>query len=78
MVMVLVTRLVRECGIEGDAFIDISVTVPHTVTSDTVHGTAVRLAGGLVGERVPAVEHRHPVHEVSDGACSGGLVTGGG
>lgn len=68
MVVIFVSRLVGEGGIEGVAFVMIRLAIPDTGASRAAAGDRIRITGVDVGEGVPHVEHRHAVDHAA--ACS--------
>src|SRR5215211_1647240 len=66
VIMMLATGLMRVSRIERHAFIDVSIAVPITAAATAV---TFRRAGPII--RIPRVEHRDAVHEITNGAATG-------
>ena len=79
MVVVEGAGLVSEGGIEGDALVDIGITIPDPIAPALEVGDRTRIGGvtGAVRERVGGVEHGDTVDEVADGAPVGEGLGGG-
>ena len=62
VVVVLTSCLVGVPGIEGDALVDIGVTIPNVVTVDAVSRTGIGAVGIGVGKGIAVVKHGHTIH----------------
>ena len=62
VVVVVIPRLMRERRVKGDAFIVIPIPVPNPVAGQPIRRRRIRRTRIAVGKRIPAVEHRHPIH----------------
>src|ERR1043166_3630491 len=63
MIMMIRASLMRECSVERNAFIHVSITVPQSIPH---HFTAA-----VPIKRIAIVEQRDAVHEIADSAKSG-------